>query len=146
MTKNFIVLLILIQNFLFAHAQTKIIDMHIHSYTQKHLDKGKPYIDYFGVNGIDNAEKLMTQTFEAFKKYNIIKAMVSGSPESVEIWATKDTSNIVIKGIAIDLPNDYGLDSIKFEQMVKAGKIEVFGEIGTYYSGTTLSDSNWQPY
>lgn len=146
MKKNIIVLLIVLPNFLFAQAQTKIIDMHIHSYTQKQLDKGKPYVDYFGVNGIDNAEKLMNQTFEAFKKYNIIKAMVSGSPESVAIWAEKDTSNCVIKGIAIELPNDYGLDSIKFEQMVKAGKIEVLGEIGTYYSGTTLSDSIWQPY
>ena len=71
---------------------------------------------------------------------------MSGSPESVETWAAKDKYNIVIKGIALDAPDDFGLDSIKFEQMVKGGKIEVFGEIGTYYSGTTLSDSVWQPY
>jgi predicted TIM-barrel fold metal-dependent hydrolase len=38
------------------------------------------------------------------------------------------------------------MDSVKFEEMVKDKKIEVFGEIGAYYSGTTLSDSVWQPY
>jgi len=50
--------------------------MHIHSFTQSHLEKGKPYIDYYGVNGTVKAEKLMTETFEAFKKYNIVKAMI----------------------------------------------------------------------
>ncbi len=43
-------------------------------------------------------------------------------------------------------PDDYGLDSVKFEQMIVDKKIEVFGEIGAYYNGTTLSDSIWQPY
>lgn len=146
MTMRTIFLLLLIQFSLFAQSQTKIIDMHIHSYTQSHLDKGKPYIDYYGVKGTDNADKLMTETFEAFKKYNIVKAVVSGSPESVEMWAENDKTKRVIRGIAIDEPDEYGMDSAKFEEMVKAGKIEVFGEIGTYYSGTTLSDSIWQPY
>ena len=146
MTKNITILLILLQHFLSAQSQTKIIDMHIHSYTQSLLDERKPFIDFYGVTGTANAEKLMNETFEAFKKYNIVKAVVSGSPESVETWAAKDKYNIVIKGIALDAPDDFGLDSIKFEQMVKGGKIEVFGEIGTYYSGTTLSDSVWQPY
>ena len=146
MTKNITILLILLQHFLSAQSQTKIIDMHIHSYTQSLLDERKPFIDFYGVTGTANAEKLMNETFEAFKKYNIVKAVVSGSPESVETWAAKDKYSRVIKGIALDAPDDFGLDSIKFEQMVKGGKIEVFGEIGTYYSGTTLSDSVWQPY
>jgi hypothetical protein len=30
--------------------------------------------------------------------------------------------------------------------MIKEKKIDVFGEIGAYYGGTTLSDSIWQPY
>lgn len=146
MNKKKIILSILIFQVLSSIAQTKIIDMHIHSYTQSHLDSGKPYIDHYGVKGTSNAEKLMDETFEAFKKYNIVKAMVSGSPESVEIWASKDKDNRVLKGISIVTPSDFGLDSLKFEQMVKAGKIEVFGEIGAYYGGTSLSDEIWQPY
>jgi hypothetical protein len=146
MKKNIIILFVLLHQSFFAQSQTKIIDMHIHSYTQSHLDKGKPYIDYYGVVGTANAEKLMNETFEAFKKYNIVKAMVSGSPESVETWSANDPDNLIIKGIAIETPDDFGLDSITFEQMIKAGKIEVFGEIGAYYGGTSLSDEIWQPY
>jgi len=57
-----------------------------------------------------------------------------------------DTDNRMICGIAIEDPGDDGLDSIKFEKLIKQGKIEIFGEIGAYYGGTTLSDSVWQPY
>jgi len=59
----------------------------------------------------------MNETFGAFKKYNIVKAMVSGSPESVDTWAANDKDNRVIKGIALDKPGDFGLDSLKFVQI-----------------------------
>ncbi len=127
-------------------AQTKIIDMHIHSYSNSDFGEREPAQDYYGNKGSANAEAHRLATFAAFKKYNIVKAVVSGNPESVETWAAKDKSNIVIKGLLIFSPDDYGMDSIRFEQMVKDKKIEIFGEIGTYYRGTTLSDAIWQPY
>lgn len=129
-----------------AFSQTKIIDMHIHSYSEADFGEREPTSDYYGKKGAANAEVHRVETFAAFKKWNIVKAMVSGNPQSVEEWAAKDSDNIVIKGILIFSPDDYGLDSVKFEQMVIEKKIEVFGEIGAYYSGTTLSDSIWQPY
>ncbi len=146
MGRETILLLALLHSVLSAHGQTKIIDMHVHSYTQRELDKGKPFTDFYGVKGTDDAHKQMVETFDAFKKYNIVKAMVDGTPESVENWVAYDKENRVIKGFRIDEPTQLGLDSVQFEQLVKAGKVEVFGEIGTYYSGTTLADSIWQPY
>lgn len=146
MTRNIIISFILLQNFLFAQAQTKIIDMHIHSYSQSDFGVREPASDSYGKKGAASAEIHRAETFTAFKKWNIVKAMVSGNPESVEEWSAKDTYNRVIRGILIFSPNDYGLDSVKFEQMIKDKKIEVFGEIGAYYGGTTLSDSIWQPY
>ncbi len=128
------------------NAQTKVIDMHIHSYSNTDFGEREPAQDHYGVKGSANAEAHRLATFAAFKKYNIVKAVVSGNPESVETWAAKDNNQVVIKGILIFSPDDYGLDSVKFEQMVKDKKIEVFGEIGAYYGGTTLSDSIWQPY
>ena len=68
MNKNMIILLVLLHQFWSGLSQTKIVDMHIHSYTQDHLDKGKPFIDYYGVQGAVNAEKLMLETFAAFKE------------------------------------------------------------------------------
>ena len=146
MAKNIIILLTLLQNFLFAQSQTKIIDMHIHSYSSKDFGVREPASDSYGKKGSANAEVHRIETFAAFKKWNIVKAMVSGNPESVEEWVAKDSNHRVIRGILIFSPDEYGMDSVKFEQLIKDKKIEVFGEIGAYYSGTTLSDSIWQPY
>lgn len=129
-----------------AFSQAKIIDMHIHSYSAADFGEREPTSDYYGKRGAANAEVHRVETFAAFEKWNIVKAVVSGNPQSVEEWAAKDSHNQVIRGILIFSPDDYGLDIFKFEQMVKDKKIQVFGEIGAYYSGTTLSDSIWQPY
>jgi hypothetical protein len=144
MKKHSLVLLVLLHQLLFAQAQTKIIDMHIHCYTDSHFAKSAS--DYYGNKGSLNAEAHRKETFAAFKKFNIIKAMASGSPTSVDNWAAQDSNHRIIRGITMEYSNQYGIDTIRFEQMVKDKKIEVFGEIGAYYGGTTLSDSIWQPY
>lgn len=131
---------------LFAQSQTKIIDMHVHSYTDKDFGEREPASDYYGKKGSRNAEEHRSATFAAFKKWNIVTAMVSGNPESVENWVVKDSSHWIIRGILMFASTDYDMDSVKLEQMIKDKKIEVFGEIAPYYGGTTLSDSSWQPY
>ena len=146
MKKQLIIFPALLLQFLFAQSQTKIIDMHIHSYTESDFGGREPATDHYGNKGAVNAAAHLSATFAAFKKFNIVKAVVSGNPESVENWAAKDSGHIVIKGILMFAPGDYGIDSIKFEQMIKDKKIEVFGEVAPYYSGTTLSDAAWQPY
>ena len=147
MKKNTVVILLtFIPFFLLAQTKTKIIDMHIHSYSQKYFGEREPAADYYGNKGSANAEQHRSATFAAFKKWNIVKAVVCGNPESVETWATSDKNQIVIKGIFMLSPNDYGMDTIRFEKMIKEKKLEVFGEIAPYYSGGTLSDSGWQPY
>ncbi|WP_153800644.1 amidohydrolase family protein [Foetidibacter luteolus] len=146
MTQHLILLLVLLHYFLPAQSQVKIIDMHVHSYSNSDFGEREPASDYYGKKGSPNADTHRQETFAAFKKWNIVKAVVSGSPESVENWVAKDSSERIIRGILIFSPDDYGLDSVKFEKMVKDKKIEIFGEIGAYYSGTTLSDSVWQPY
>ena len=141
-----IIIFILLYLPLFAQSQIKIIDMHIHSYSDSDFGEREPASDHYGVKGSLNAEAHRIESFSEFEKFNILKAMVSGNPESVESWAEKDKDNRVIRGILIYSPDDYDMDSIKFEQMIKDKKIEVFGEIAPYYSGTTLSDDIWQPY
>jgi len=146
MTKHIIILLALLQQFLFAPSQTKIIDMHIHSYSNKDFGEREPATDHYGTKGAANAESHRIATFAAFRKFNIVKAVVSGNPESVEDWALKDSAHIVIRGILMFTPNDYGMDTVKFEQMIKDKEIEVFGETAPYYGGTTISVAVWQPY
>ncbi len=120
--------------------------MHAHSYSDKDFGEREPASDYYGNKGSANAELHRKATFAAFKKWKVVKAMVSGNPESVENWVLKDSNHLVIKGILMFTPGDYGMDTIRFEQMIKDKKIEVFGELAPYYAGATLSDSAWQPY
>lgn len=120
--------------------------MHIHSYTNSDFGDREPATDHYGVMGAVNADVHRTASFAAFKKLNIVKAVVSGNPQSVDEWFEKDSNHIVIRGILMFTPNDYGMDTVKLEQMIKDKKLEVFGEIAPYYGGTTLSDSIWQPY
>ncbi|MEB2774190.1 amidohydrolase family protein [Algoriphagus sp. D3-2-R+10] len=146
MQKILILLSLAVLSPLVGQSQTRIIDMHIHSYTESDFGEREAPTDHYGVKGSVNAEQHRIETFAAFEQFNIVKAMVSGNPESVKNWKEKDKDNRVIRGILNFLPNDHGMDIVKFEQMVKAGEIEIFGELGPYYSGTTLSDSIWQPY
>ena len=131
MTKNIIILLVVLQQFLFVQSQTKIIDMHIHSYTDSDFGEREPTSDYYGKKGSSNAEMHRLETFAAFKKWNVVKAVVSGNPESVENWAANDSNHRIIRGIFIFSPDDYGMDSVKFEQLIKDKKIEVFRSITT---------------
>ena len=146
MTKLLIIFFVLLQYNMLVYAQSKVIDMHIHSYSDVDFGAREPATDHYGVKGSKSEEEHRLFTFAAFKKYNVVKAVVSGNPGSVENWAARDTNQVVIRGILMYTPNDFGMDSAKFEQMVKTKKIEVFGEIAPYYGGTTLSDSAWQPY
>ncbi len=147
MKKTFILIFLVGISFQEAFSQRKIIDMHIHSYTESDFGVREPSAtDHYGVKGSANAEQHRLETFAAFERFNIVKAAVSGNPESVRIWKEKDKDNRVIKGILSISPDDYDIDIERFEQMINAGEIEIFGELGPYYGGTTLSDPIWQPY
>ena len=68
MTKKVIILMVLVQQFLFTQAQTKIIDMHAHSYTDSDFGEREPATDYYGNKGSVNAASHRKATFAAFKK------------------------------------------------------------------------------
>ncbi len=146
MNHYIIILLSLIFQTSFGQSQPRIIDMHIHSYSNSDFGEREPASDSYGNKGSRDAVTHRIATFAAFKKFNIVKAVVSGNPESVENWVANDSSHRILRGILMFASTDYGMDSVKFEQMIRDKKIEVFGEIAPYYSGTTLSDSAWQPY
>ena len=84
MNKSIIISFILQLLFLFAQSQTKIIDMHVHSYSQSDFGGREPARDHYGNEGAADAAAHLLATFAACKKWNIVKAVVSGNPESVE--------------------------------------------------------------
>ena len=129
--------------------QPRIIDMHMHSYGDESFitsENGYMQVNFYGIEGSPNASVHFQECYQSMIDNNIQKAVVSGTLESVENWKSKDRDNRIIRGIMIDHPDQLEISIQEFEQLIVEGKLEVFGELGPYYTGTTLSDSIWQPY
>lgn len=144
MKQKLLILLVIFNSCTSDQRPEKIIDMHIHSYEAEEFINNAT--DHYGNKAAVNFETHFSESYESFKKYNIVKAVVSGTLSSVELWKSKDTDNRIIRGALIFHPDQSNLDSVSFENLIKEGKIEIFGEVAPYYSGTTLSDSVWQSY
>ncbi len=71
-----IVLLLAFAQYLGAQNQAPIIDMHIHCFGDEQHPGGK---DYYGNRGSESGSIHFTETYDRFKKYNIVKAVVSYS-------------------------------------------------------------------
>ncbi|HEX9783053.1 MAG TPA: hypothetical protein VGA56_10055 [Opitutaceae bacterium] len=124
------ILFLITARLLHAEDQPSMIDMHIHSYGAK---AAYGFKDYYGNAGPETQEKDFEETYERFRKYNIVKAVVSGSLKSMETWKDWDKDNRIIRGFWMQYSHDDGMNAERFERLLQQGKIEVFGEIGAYY-------------
>lgn len=118
-----------------------IIDMHLHSY-----DKASYFVapDSYGKMAPPSAEAHFEATYESLRRNNIVKAVISGTAPSEEAWMEQDVDGRFIRGFGSDLLGKWTPEI--FEQLVKEGEIEVFGEIGAFYLGRTLADPIYDPY
>ena len=78
--KNTVLTCILLAIITFTFAQTKVIDMHVHSYSNSDFGEREPATDHYGVKGATDAKSHRLETVAAFKKLKIVKAAVSGNP------------------------------------------------------------------
>jgi len=117
----------------------QVIDVHMHSYTEKNFWVGTARN---GFASSETALKTMEETIQQMNKNNIQYAVVCGSLESLEKYTKADKR--FIPGY-----QDYEDKLIpihQFEALIKSGKIKVFGEVMAVYKGLTLADSSYQPY
>ncbi|NIT56558.1 MAG: hypothetical protein GWN00_10100 [Aliifodinibius sp.] len=136
--KRFIITLsILLLGYNIADGQ--IIDMHLHGYTDNDYWGGHPHPT--GTESPKSAKEHLEQTIQLLDKHNIEYAVVSGPLNSLEIWTNADPRFIPGYEDEGELP-----DINQFEELVKSGKIKIFGEITAVYHGRTLNDSIYQPY
>ena len=117
----------------------QVIDMHMHSYTEKDFWVGKAR------NGFESSKTTNEHLEQTIRKMNLHKieyAVICGTLESIERYSNADKR--FIPGY-----QDYEENLIpvkQFEQYVQSGKIKVFGEVMAVYKGMTLADSMYQPY
>ena len=117
-----------------------IIDMHLHSH-----DEGSYFIapDQYGTMAPPTAEAHFNQTYKIMQRNDIVLGVISGTESSENSWMSKDHDKRFLRGLGFY--KDQWTPE-RFEQLVKAGKIDVFGEIGAYYSGKTLADPYYDSY
>jgi len=118
-----------------------IIDMHLHSY-----DEANYFVvpDEYGQMSPPTADAHFEATYEIMRRHQIVLGVISNSASSEDAWLAKDKDKRFLRGFGSFGQDDWTPKS--FEQLVKDGKIDVFGEIGAYYDGRTLADPYYDPY
>ena len=117
----------------------QVIDMHMHSYTEKDFWVGKARN---GFESSKTSKEHLEQTIQKMNQHKIEYAVICGTIESIERYAKADNR-------FIPAYQDYEEKLIpikQFEEYITSGKIKVFGEVMAVYKGMTLTDSIYQPY
>ncbi|PKK82291.1 MAG: hypothetical protein CVT49_14560 [candidate division Zixibacteria bacterium HGW-Zixibacteria-1] len=121
-----------------------IIDMHLHAYP---LDDGEPS-PLNPVTGQPSAARtsaeLRDMSLAALKRYNIVIAVASGPPETVDEWR-KAAPERIIPGAFV-----YGAhplpDLAQLRIDIQAGRVQVLGELVLQHLGISPNDSCMEPY
>lgn len=110
-----------------------IIDMHLHAYRED------SEFENAGPGASASLKEHQEETFARFKNHNIVKAVVSPSPES---WHKMDSS-LVLSGILIttQFPS-----TSELKELHQKGNLDVLGELAPYYSGLAPTDEKIIPY
>ncbi|MDQ3683261.1 MAG: hypothetical protein M3352_09345 [Bacteroidota bacterium] len=120
-------------------ASAQVIDMHMHSYTEKDFWVGKAR------NGFESSKTTkehLEQTIQKMNRHKIEFAVICGTIESIEKYTKADKRFIP----AYQDYEDTLIPVKQFEEYVQSGKIKLFGEVMAVYKGRTLADSMYHPY
>jgi len=121
-----------------------IIDMHLHAYP---LDDGEPP----EVNPITGqpsvartSAELRDSSLAALERYNIVKAIVSGPPETVDQWRKAAPDRIMV-GAWVDEAGPLP-DLARLRAEMQAGRVHVLGELILQMRGMAPNDPRMEPY
>jgi hypothetical protein len=123
----------------------KIIDAHFHTLEWNSFGNPPPPNEITGVvpEAMSNAGQ-QTIMLAELKKDNVVKAITSGVPNLLGSYKKADKDRI-IEGLLIENEKELP-DTTTFTQMIKDGKVEVFGELDLQYFGKVLTDPMLEPY
>ena len=107
-----------------AADQTRpIIDVHVHAYGEVAEFGAYGETGPLGMVASKSQAAHIRETFAEFDKHNVVKAVVSGSPASLEAWNAADKQDRVIPALMIDAPHDYGLTVESFDGSAWVGLV-----------------------
>jgi predicted TIM-barrel fold metal-dependent hydrolase len=127
-----------------AGSRPPIIDMHVHAFL---VSEGKPP----AVNpatgkpsaAITSAE-VRRASLATLERYNVVKAVASGPPDTVEQWRAAAPDRIIV-GAFVDEANPLP-DLVTLRADIRAGRVQVLGELALQYRGMAPNDPRLEPY
>lgn len=124
-------------------ARLPVIDVHIHAYEKDERWAHKIPTPFSGEPmTATNEVAHMNSTVAEMRKYNIVKAVVSGDYNAVLRWRTASPKTI-LASYGFDDPASANLDLIRQEHA--AGRLIALGEIGAQYEGIAPNDPKLKP-
>ena len=129
--KQWLIIILLIPWFTRAQDGVKpIFDVHLHGYTER---------TYRPIPGAPASyQEFIAEIKNSFKQFNIVGAVKSGGMYDDEL------EEIMLNGYE---SNNYPkFDTVEFKQMIKEGKVQVWGEFLPMFNGLTIADPKFAPY
>ena len=120
-----------------------VFDVHLHAFSFELQGLGGVFPNpltgrtYTGAN---SADEQMAQTYDRLEKYNVVKAIASGSMATA--WFDADPERILVGGMVGMTPTS----PEGFRAQFEAGKLHAIGEMGPYYQGLLADDPTVLPY
>lgn len=150
LTLRIVLMALLISPLIFAQrAQPQrqpIIDMHMHADPTDQFTHPNPNPVTGKDPGFRNESEHMRATFDAMRRHNIVKGIVSGPIEVVRRWHDADPVHVVAAPYFEGNPDTPlpDLDALRSEYA--AGWLGTMGEIGAQYAGLRADDPRLEPY
>ncbi|WP_295673578.1 amidohydrolase family protein [uncultured Mucilaginibacter sp.] len=127
--------------------QRKIIDVHFH--TRSAGDYGMPPPPNPVTGKAPDAgtnDAILRNNYALLKKYNVVKAICSGTLLRNADYVTKDPERFISALEFPDHQNNLLPDTDTFKKLIREKKFAVFGELGLQYEGKTLDQPEYEPY
>ncbi|SNR81908.1 amidohydrolase family protein [Flavobacterium sp. ov086] len=125
----------------------KIIDVHFHTRSAGDYGKIPPPNPITGKTPeAQTNEAIFNSNIALLKKYNVVKAICSGTLKRNSDYISKDPTRFLSSLEYPDHQNNALPDTIAFKKLCEEHKIVAFGELGLQYEGQTLNDKKYQPY
>jgi uncharacterized protein len=131
-----------------ASSQTrKIIDVHFHTRSAGDYGPVPPPNPVSGKTPhASSNEEIYNVNVALLKKYNVVKAICSGTLRRTADFTAKDSGRFLPALEFPDHQNNPLPDTATFRKMALEKKFVAFGELGLQYEGETLADPKYAPY
>ena len=121
-----------------------IFDVHLHTDPPASV-LGAPN-PVTGVKPAANALALRDAVIEECRKYNVIRAVLNGSPVTLEKWAALDRKRFILAPMILNTDKHPLMSVAALRTEIEQGRAGAVGEITAQYAGLDPSDPILEPY